>query len=188
MDNQSDDLNAILIRLFELALDLGHYQKAALEAVVPPPGEDGDDGFDVARAGLVGIARRLLRETDIRKECFADCVSHDAVWPMLLDVYVQTVEQKKVTVSDACIASRAPNTTALRWIGELVERGTLVRTPDPKDRRRYYITLSDDTFVKMSRYLARTAGIASVASPLPVPAGKVAGERANRASRRGSRR
>lgn len=64
-DPHFGDLNSILTRLFELALDLGRYEKSSLAAAVPPPAE-ADDGLDVARAGLVGIARRLLKELDAR--------------------------------------------------------------------------------------------------------------------------
>lgn len=165
MDHQTNDLNTILTRLLEIALDLGRYQKSSGEAAVPPPRADEDDGLDVARAGLVGIARRLVKEADAREAYFPDCVSHDPVWRILLDLYIHSATHRKVTVSDAYVASRAPSTTALRWIGELVEQGLLIRTPDPRDRRRAYVTLSDEAFARMSSYLAGIAGIASVRDP-----------------------
>lgn len=164
MDKYSDDLNMILMRLLEVAVDLGRYQQAA-GADLPSPASLDDETIDVARAGLVGVARRLVKEADARVAHFPDCVSHDPVWPMLLDLYIRASEQRKVTVSDACIASRAPATTAQRWITDLVERGVILRTSDPADRRRSYVTLSADAFAQMSRYLAGIAGISSVAVP-----------------------
>lgn len=176
MDYHSSDLNTILTRLLEIALDLGRYQKHSWDTAVPSPkygDDDGfDDGFDVARAGLVGIARRLLKEADAREVYFPHCVSPDPVWSILLDLYIKAAEGEKVVVTDACIASRAPATTALRWIGEMVDRGMVIRTPDSRDRRRAYLALSDEVFANMSRYLAGIAGIVSVATPTWAPRAK----------------
>lgn len=166
METKTQDLNSILTRLLEVALDLGRYQKATV-VEVSSPDIHSDDALNAAKAGLVSIAARLLKEADSRTEYFPSLGFHDSYWSMLLDLYIQAVEQKKVTISDAAIAARVPNTTALRWIGELVKRGVIVRTPDGVDRRRCYVNLSAEAFADMSRYLAGIAGIVSVGSMVP---------------------
>lgn len=110
-------------------------------------------------AGLAAIARQLLKEADARQQYFPGLVSNDPVWPILLDLYVHTAEDRRVCISDACIAARVPSTTALRHIGELVEQGVVERIPDPQDRRRTHLKLTARTFVSMSQYLSRIVGI-----------------------------
>ena len=57
-------------------------------------------------------------------------------------------------MTSLCIAAGVPATTALRWIGQMVEAGLLVRLSDPHDRRRAYIALADSTADAMARYCA----------------------------------
>jgi DNA-binding MarR family transcriptional regulator len=47
-----------------------------------------------------------------------------------------------------------PPTTALRWIGQLVEAGLLHRIEDDTDRRRAFIALSTPAADGMARYFA----------------------------------
>lgn len=178
-DETEEDLHAILMRLLELSLDLARYKKSVNGASLPPPGKSGEEDYPpLEPAGFLGIARRLLREVDARRAHFEEDVSHDSAWAILLDLYVQTAQGKRVTVSDACIASRARPTTALRWIANLVERGMVVRTPDGSDRRRVYLALTNKGFTDISRYLASITGIV----PGPAPARTAHVERKNQTS------
>jgi DNA-binding MarR family transcriptional regulator len=110
----------------------------------------------VSTTRLAAAARRLLKEADARLQYFPWLVSHEPVWLILLDLYVQTAKGRRVSVSDACLAARVPKTTALRSIGELVQHGAVVRTPDPKDRRRTHLEMTAQSFASMSQYLARS--------------------------------
>lgn len=153
------NLNAILEDLPEIAIDLGRYQQDAHER--PPRSAQSSDraSADGSRgAGLASVARRLLKEADARQQYFPWFVSSDPIWPILLDLYVHTAEDRLVSVSDACVAARVPNTTALRHIGELVEQGAVERIPDLRDRRRINLQLAAPAFASMSRYLASITG------------------------------
>jgi hypothetical protein len=154
------NINEILTGLLEIAIDLGRYQKSDQENVAQALQHyDSVGGLAAAGTGLAAVARRLLKEADARQHFFPDYVPADPVWPILLDLYIHAAETRKVTVSDACLASRVPNTTALRWIKELVELGLVERSPDAVDRRRKYLKISAEAFVGMSRYLASISGI-----------------------------
>lgn len=155
----TNNLNAILANLLEIAIDLGRYQQEAQETPPRPTLSYERCATDEACGGLASVARRLLKEADARQEYFPRFVPSDPVWPMLLDLYVHTAEDRLVSVTDACIAARVPNTTALRHIGELVEQGAVERMPDLRDRRRTNLKLAPPTFASMSRYLAGIAGI-----------------------------
>jgi DNA-binding MarR family transcriptional regulator len=47
-----------------------------------------------------------------------------------------------------------PPTTALRWIRMLTQQGVLVRSADPRDGRRVFMTLSEASSAAMLGYVA----------------------------------
>jgi len=55
-----------------------------------------------------------------------------------------------------------PPTTALRWIGQMVEQGQFVRVGDQADRRRAFIDLSDRCADAMARYFAEVGTAATL--------------------------
>ena len=95
------------------------------------------------------IAKRQARAKFFDAELFAD-----PAWDMLLDLTAARVERKRVSVTSLCIASAVPPTTALRWIGQMVDAGLFIRVEDETDRRRAFIDLSDRAVDAMARYFA----------------------------------
>ncbi|RJY07983.1 MarR family transcriptional regulator [Aurantiacibacter aquimixticola] len=95
------------------------------------------------------IARRKARAEYFDPELFAD-----PAWDMLLDLTAARVEHQRVSVTSLCIASGVPPTTALRWIGQMVDSGLFLRVEDDADRRRAFIELSDSAADAMARYFA----------------------------------
>ena len=73
---------------------------------------------------------------------------------MLLDLTAARAEHTRVSVTSLCIASGVPPTTALRWIGQMIEAGLLERVEDETDRRRAFIALTDKAADAMARYFA----------------------------------
>ena len=76
-------------------------------------------------------------------------------WDLLLDLFVNHVRGKRLSVTSCTIASRVPPTTALRWIGELEQREIVRRVRDPDDARRVYVELTTDTVQRMRSILRR---------------------------------
>ena len=93
------------------------------------------------------IAQRKARERFLDGDLFAD-----PAWDMLLDLTAARVERPRVCVTSLCIASGVPPTTALRWIGQMVEAGLFQRVEDETDRRRAFIDLTDKAVDAMARY------------------------------------
>lgn len=90
-------------------------------------------------------AKALYRARRARERVFgthADLFSEPA-WDIMLDLFIADAEGRRVSVSSACIASRAAQTTALRWIATMERRGLLVRANDPLDGRRSFLCLTD---------------------------------------------
>jgi DNA-binding MarR family transcriptional regulator len=99
------------------------------------------------RAIRATIRARRLRDQHFAAELFAD-----PAWDMLLDLYAARLEGRRVSVSSLCIAASVPPTTALRWIGTMHDADLFGREPDPTDKRRAHITLTDRAAAAMRGY------------------------------------
>ena len=97
---------------------------------------------DPSLAALGQFARRLLAQRRSRDQILGADLFGEPIWDMYLDLFVNAVEDRPVSISSLCIASGAPTTTALRHIAMLVDRGLLLRRRDAKDGRRVLIELS----------------------------------------------
>ena len=80
----------------------------------------------------------------------------DPSWDILLELFVSTLEGRKVTVSTACMAACAPTTTALRHIAYLVQEGLVVRRPHPADARSTYLELTPQAITRLTQYFSES--------------------------------
>ncbi len=94
------------------------------------------------------LAIRKLRDAHLPTAEF-----DEPLWFMLLDLYHSQITGQRVSISNLCLSSGIPQTTALRRIEELVGRGLVRRVPDQSDRRRAFVELSDDGHARISRFL-----------------------------------
>ncbi|MFM5955446.1 MAG: winged helix DNA-binding protein [Novosphingobium sp.] len=120
---------------------------------------DGDAGDRLIRATRPALpdprlVRRIIRQRQLRARFFDGDLFADPAWDMLLDLTAARAEHARVSVTSLCIASGVPPTTALRWIGQMIEAGLLERVEDEADRRRAFITLTDKAADGMARYFA----------------------------------
>ncbi|MBH5322058.1 winged helix DNA-binding protein [Aurantiacibacter sediminis] len=98
------------------------------------------------------LVRQIIAQRKARAKFFDDYLFADPAWDMLLDLTAARVEHQRVSVTSLCIASGVPATTALRWIGQMIEAGLFERVEDDADRRRAFIDLSDKAADAMARY------------------------------------
>ena len=105
-------------------------------------------GSDRLRKTNHFIAIRKLRDVHLPTAEF-----DEPLWFMLLDLYHSQITGQRVSISNLCLSSGIPQTTALRRIEELVGRGLVRRVPDQSDRRRAFVELSDDGHARISRFL-----------------------------------
>ena len=108
------------------------------------------------------LVRRIIRHRQLRGRHFDAQLFADPAWDMLLDLTAARAEHRRVSVTSLCIASGVPPTTALRWIGQMVEQGQFVRVGDQADRRRAFIDLSDRCADAMARYFAEVGTAATL--------------------------
>ncbi len=98
--------------------------------------------------------RQLIANRQARARFFDAELFGDPAWDMLLDLTAAHGEGARVSVTSLCIAAGVPATTALRWLTQMVESGIFLRVPDPADRRRAFIALSDKAMAAMAGYFA----------------------------------
>lgn len=168
----SDDDRLMILRLTEQVGQIA----GRIERLAPTGGADG------ARAPAIPLGneaparrveselpdarlvRKILRQRQLRARFIEGDLFADPAWDMLLDLAAARVEGKQVSVTSLCIAAAVPPTTALRWIGQMVEGGLFQRVLDDSDRRRAFIELTDKAVDGLGRYF----GEIGLGVPAPV--------------------
>ena len=84
---------------------------------------------------------------------FSDGIFADPAWDIMLDLFAADLEQRRVSVSSACLAAAVPPTTALRWLKKLEEEQLIQRSIDPLDRRRVYLSLRTEVKEKLDGWV-----------------------------------
>lgn len=138
-----------------------------VEAVASRRGLDGDAAIaflqNAAAAGMQRPSYKSvtqfaagMRDVRLRRnDALGTPVFRDPAWDMLLDLMVAADEARPVSVSGLCHASGVPTTTALRHVDRLAALGLLTRTPDPDDKRRFWVQGSPDTLARVREIVAR---------------------------------
>jgi len=108
--------------------------------------------YDAAEA-----LRFLAHLQEARSHFFGDTVPPDPAWEMLMELMLNALAGRKISVTSLCLASKAPVTTALRRMQDLIKAGLADRTRDESDRRRHYVELSSKGRHKMRRFLNAAA-------------------------------
>jgi len=147
-----DDLG----RLLELSEEVTRIASALADRSLgltggPGGGEDSKKSqTDISAAPVDRILHaRRARATYLPQDLFAK-----PAWDMLLDLFRCELRSRRLSTSDLCLAAEVPGTTALRWIGALVQKGLLVRERDGHDGRRVFVTLAPHASAALRRYFA----------------------------------
>lgn len=147
------DLGRARQALAELAASLGLQLvgdgASNMSQAVPVPAEEEDRTAtsaathpDHASPDMMTIALAWINARRRRDAVFGADLFADPAWDMLLDLYVNHCRGQRISISGLCLATAAPSSTALRWIGVLEKRGLITREADPTDRRRSFVSLT----------------------------------------------
>ena len=104
---------------------------------------------------LGSFARHLYDERRQRDAALGAELFADPMWDLMLELYASAADGTRVSVSRACVASRAPSSSALRYIKEMTGKGLVVRDECRSDARKVYVRLSDKTRLAMTDLLNR---------------------------------
>lgn len=98
--------------------------------------------------------RQAIKARRLRDRFIAAGLFEEPAWDMLLHLFASQLEHRRVSVTALTSASYVAPTTALRWIGKMLELGLVQRQPDMYDRRRSFIELTEAGSLAMRRYIA----------------------------------
>ncbi|MGN6850650.1 MAG: MarR family transcriptional regulator [Sphingomicrobium sp.] len=122
-------------------------------AVRQPNDSCSPPSFVHGAAGSLQMVRSIIKARALRRQSFAADLFADPAWDMLLELYAIKCEGRRISISKLSMAAGVPGTTALRWIDKLDAEGLVVRTEDPTDARRVWITISPSGLAAMDSYL-----------------------------------
>lgn len=104
---------------------------------------------------LLAVAQRIYGERRRRDAVMARHALYfrEPGWDMLLDLFISHSLGRQISVSSACLSALIPQTTALRYLGQLEIAGLIYRKPDPRDGRRHHLVMSTTGILTMQDYL-----------------------------------
>jgi DNA-binding MarR family transcriptional regulator len=94
---------------------------------------------------------RRTRDAIFPKGYFAD-----TAWELLLELEQARRSAGRLAISDLGVAAAIPPTTVLRYVDRLVADGFAERRPDPTDRRRIFVRLTEQGASAMNEVLVGT--------------------------------
>lgn len=106
--------------------------------------------------------RSVIHARRLRSQYFPEDLFADPAWDIMLNLLGAEISEYRVPISNACMASAVPATTALRWLKLLERRGMIVRHSDPHDGRRVFVELTPETSVALRHYFADPGSAGSI--------------------------
>lgn len=154
-------LNAEVARIADVLARLSKHDDPPRSALVAEAGLDFSSEPGGEHPITAADIRQIVRARRLRDRYVGTGLFEDPAWDMMLDLYAAHLERAHVSVSSLCIAAAVAPTTALRWIARLTEAGLFERRPDPFDRRRAFMSLTERGLDAMRRYvsMARALGL-----------------------------
>lgn len=107
---------------------------------------------DLKRNALT--ARRLLDISRMAETMFDGPLLSNPGWDIMLDLYIQRSEGKRISIISVCVAANAPTSTVLRYIQAMMDSGTIVKRPSLDDSESLLIDLSEAAYARMHSILA----------------------------------
>jgi hypothetical protein len=102
---------------------------------------------------LADVARAIYRSRRKRTKYLPDEIFGEPAWDILLDLFINKVSGKWISVTSVCQASAVPPTTALRWLTVLEKQDLIERFPSLLDRRTSEIRLSKSGYTSVRKWL-----------------------------------
>lgn len=99
-------------------------------------------------------ARRILEISRQADTMFDGPLLSNPGWEILLDLFIQRSEGKRISIISVCVAANAPTSTVLRYIQAMMDSGTIIKKPSPDDVEGLLIDLSDAAYTRMNGILA----------------------------------
>lgn len=109
----------------------------------------------VAHGAIPPAALQALRAR--RNEAFGADLFGEPGWDMMLELFLAKQQERRLSMKSLTIASNAPQTTAGRYLTQLIDQGFAACTEDPGDGRRKLIGITREGYRKMDELFAKAA-------------------------------
>ena len=126
----------------------GSDKPGRIEASGIPPPLGGNEQDLLAAIAQSEFHNRRRRDSLIRYDLFAE-----PAWDMLLDLYIEHHRGQPVAIDRLCAVSATASTTALRWLGLLIEKELVMRSSSAEEGGPVRVALSERGVGEMERYL-----------------------------------
>lgn len=101
-----------------------------------------------------GKRHRIPDRLAIARAIRANMIEHERVlpflpsanpgWRIVLELYIAGCERSRLSVSDIWHMTNIAGATSLRWLKLLEDKGLVARSPDPADKRRIWLHLTEE--------------------------------------------
>lgn len=102
---------------------------------------------------LSQLAQRLRVDRFDRSKFFSGEIFGEVCWDVLLALYIVHCAGQRMSTTELGMAADVKQTTLLRWLDVLADRGLVYRYTRPTDARKTFIALTDSGIEAMSNYL-----------------------------------
>lgn len=106
---------------------------------------------------LADFAESLYRHRRRRGRYLPDHIFAEPAWDILLDLYINGVRGRPVSITSACIAGDIPATTGLRWLGVLEQEKLIEREVSKTDARVTLVQLTAAARRQLREFFAEAA-------------------------------
>lgn len=150
-DRRAGELRAMATKLLQMASAIESDQSKISQPVHRE--KQIFKSWDAEDSEVLSIKASEMYRARRRRQHYLD---HDLfgepAWDLLLDLFIARLQKKMVSVSSACIAADVPPTTALRWLGVLVETNLIERFDSETDQRVSWVRLTDNASQDMAEF------------------------------------
>jgi hypothetical protein len=101
------------------------------------------------------MVEAMISIRSLRDRYFEGDLFFDPAWSMLIDLYRADLKRQMLSITSVCVGSGVPESTALRYVRALEDRGYARRAPDPQDKRRVFLHLTAKAREKLDAYFER---------------------------------
>jgi hypothetical protein len=126
-------------------------RQRATSMLLPVPSEIATAAH--TRASQADFAERVYQARRARDRIFCETAFADPAWDLLLDIYVRSRRNERISISSACLGASVPKATALRYLILLVERKYVDREDHPSDKRSGVVRMSTVGIALMSEWI-----------------------------------
>ncbi|MCP5396123.1 MAG: hypothetical protein H6918_05215 [Sphingomonadaceae bacterium] len=145
LSRTAEELRALASQLQSIS------RRLASPDVAPPP--------VLSDADLAILARAEFEARRQREKEFPVDILGEPCWDLLLDLFERHCRDETVSVKQAILAAGVPQTTGLRHVQIMVERGYLIRTTARHDARVVELSLTEQAVAAMRKWLSGGAAL-----------------------------